>query len=65
MFWQRHGRGGKALLSRSISAFLQESPQLLAEKLAFEDIQHHRINEAKQLLAWLETVALLQAAFAN
>jgi len=44
------------MISRSVA---------LAEKLAFEDVQHHRINEAKQLWAWLHSVALLQAALAD
>jgi hypothetical protein len=53
------------MLSRSVRDFLAEDPQQLAETLAFQDMQHHRINEAMQLWAWLRSVALLQVALAD
>ncbi len=50
------------MISRDVRDFLAEDPQKLAEALAFQDMQHHRINEAMQLWAWLQSVALLQTA---
>jgi len=50
------------MLSKSVRDFLDADPQKLAEALAFQDVQHHRLNEAKQLWAWLQSVALLQTA---
>ena len=53
------------MLSKSVRDFLAEDPRKLAEVLAFQDVQHHRINEAMQLWAWLRSVALLQVALAD
>ncbi len=53
------------MLSRTVREFLRDDRQALSERLAFEDVRRHRINEAKQLHAWLELVALLQAALAD
>jgi hypothetical protein len=50
------------MISRSVREFLSDRPRALAERLAYEDIQRHRRNEAKQLYAWQRSVEVLQAA---
>ena len=53
------------MLSREVRNFLQEDPQAMAERLAFEDMQRHRLNEVEQLRAWLALVPVLQVALAD
>ena len=46
----------------SVAAFLAADAQTLVERLAFEDMQRFRRNEAQQLRAWAGSIACLRRA---
>lgn len=50
------------MISQSVQDFLTTDARKQAERLAYEDIQHHRINESQQLRAWERSVEVLQQA---
>ena len=48
------------MISLSVADFLAADPQALIERLAFEDMQRFRNNEAQQLRAWEISIACLR-----